>query len=60
SPALVKGKKSDELHNGLLCLKGGNLEEEIKQSGLDAQAWSVHDIFEEPYFEEKYAIYVSK
>jgi 16S rRNA (guanine527-N7)-methyltransferase len=60
SPALVPGKKSDELHNGLICLKGGDLQKEIKESGLQAEAWSVHDIFEEPFFEEKYVIYVPK
>lgn len=60
SKYLLNGKQSDDLKNGLICLKGGNLEEEIKQSGLKAQAWSVHDIFEEPFFEEKYVIYVPK
>ena len=58
SPFLVKGKKSDDLDNGLICLKGGNLQDEIKQSGLRAQVWSVYDIFEEPFFEEKSLVYV--
>lgn len=60
APFLVKGQRSDELLNGLICLKGGNLETEIEESGLTAEAWSVHDIFDEPFFEEKYAIYVAK
>lgn len=56
------GKHSDELHAGLICLKGGDLTKEIKESGLEAkaQAWSVHDIFPEPVFEEKFVIYVPK
>jgi 16S rRNA (guanine527-N7)-methyltransferase len=56
------GKKSEDLSNGLICLKGGDLEAEIKASGLEsrAQAWSVHDIFMEPFFTEKYVIYVPK
>ena len=56
------GQKSDELPNGLICLKGGDLTQEIADSGLKkiAQAWSVHDIFPEPSFEEKYLIYVPK
>lgn len=58
SKFLVNGQMSDELSNGLICLKGGDLEAEIKQSSLPAQAWSVHDIFEEEFFKEKYAIYV--
>ena len=61
-PALRIGQKSDDLPNGLICLKGGDLKEEIKSSGVGnkAQAWSVHDIFQEPMFEDKYAVYVPK
>jgi 16S rRNA (guanine527-N7)-methyltransferase len=61
-PSLRGGQKSEELTNGLICLKGGDLKEEIKTSGLEkkAQAWSVYDIFPEPSFEEKYIIYVPK
>ena len=60
SPLIRQGQKSDELPNGLICLKGGDLSKEISESGLKkiAQAWSVHDIFPEPAFEEKYIIYV--
>jgi len=60
SPIIRPGQKSDELPNGLICLKGGDLTQEINESGLKkiAQAWSVHDIFPEPAFEEKYIIYV--
>lgn len=57
---LKPGQASEELSNGLVCLKGGDLTAEIQASGLKsrAQGWSVHDIFPEPYFEEKYIIYV--
>ncbi len=60
SPLIEPGQKSDELPNGLICLKGGDLTKEIYDSGLKkiTQAWSVHDIFPEPAFEEKYVIYV--
>jgi 16S rRNA (guanine527-N7)-methyltransferase len=44
----------------LICLKGGDLQAEIEMSGLDAQAWSVSDIFEEEFFKEKYAVYVPR
>lgn len=62
NPVIKKGHKSDELDNGLICLKGGDLTKEIVSSGLKekVQAWSVHDIFQEPSFEEKYVIYVPK
>ena len=57
-----KGQQSDEFAAGLICLKGGDLTKEIKESGLAAkvQAWNVHDIFPEPFFEEKFMIYVPK
>ena len=62
NPVIRPGQKSDDLPNGLICLKGGDLKEEIKAAGLQktAQAWSVHDIFPEPSFEEKFVIYVPK
>jgi 16S rRNA (guanine527-N7)-methyltransferase len=62
NPAIRRGQKSDEFPNGLICLKGGDLTAEINEPGLQkiAQAWSVHDIFPEPAFEEKYLIYVPK
>ncbi len=57
-----KGQKGEELPNGLVCLKGGDLTKEIADSGLKkmVQAWSVQDIFPEPAFEEKYVVYVPK
>lgn len=60
--SLRVGQKSDELPNGLICLKGGNLVNEIAESGLKrvVQAWDVHQIFPEDFFEEKYIIYVPK
>lgn len=59
---IERGQKSDELPNGLICLKGGNLTQEIADTGLKriVQAWSVHDIFPEPSFEEKYVVYIPK
>ncbi len=61
-PLLRAGRKSEEFDNGLLCLKGGDLTEEFKTSGVmnKTQAWSVYDIFEEPFFEEKFLVYVPK
>jgi 16S rRNA (guanine527-N7)-methyltransferase len=60
--SIRKGQKSDELPNGLVCLKGGDLTKEIEESGMKGivEAWDVHDIFPEPAFEEKYVIYVPK
>ncbi len=55
--------KSDHKHfmpNGLLALKGGNVTKEIKAlpKGEYAETHPISDFFEEPFFEEKYVIYV--
>ena len=57
-----KGQKSDELPNGLICLKGGDLSTEITESGLKriVQAWDVHNIFQQEAFKDKYIVYVPK
>jgi 16S rRNA (guanine527-N7)-methyltransferase len=62
NPLINKGQKSEELPNGLICLKGGDLQKEIAESGLKkiVQAWQVNDIFNEESFREKYVIYVPK
>ncbi len=62
NPVIRRGQKSEELPNGLVCLKGGDLDKEINESGVKkiTQAWSVDNIFPEPAFEDKYVIYVPK
>ncbi|PQJ11359.1 16S rRNA (guanine(527)-N(7))-methyltransferase RsmG [Flavipsychrobacter stenotrophus] len=62
NPLLRPGQMSEELPNGLICLKGGDLDKEITESGLKeiVQAWEVDNIFDEESFREKYVIYVPK
>jgi 16S rRNA (guanine527-N7)-methyltransferase len=45
---------------GLICLKGGDLAEEIQQSGLRPYVTDIHDIFPLDYFSEKYILYVPR
>ncbi|WP_158995755.1 16S rRNA (guanine(527)-N(7))-methyltransferase RsmG [Mucilaginibacter sp. L196] len=58
----VKGKFSNQskntLPNGILYLKGGDLEEEIAESGLAVQQYHLKNYFEEEFFETKQVIYV--
>jgi len=58
----VKGKfKNDSkntLPNGILYLKGGDLDDEIKESGLKVQQYYLKDYFTEEFFETKQVIYV--
>ena len=60
SPFLKEGQMSEELANGLICLKGGDLESEIEESKLQTHAWAISDMFEEEFFETKYVIYTPK
>jgi 16S rRNA (guanine527-N7)-methyltransferase len=43
--------------NGLICLKGGDLAQEIFESGLRPKQFSIEEIFHEEYFKEKYLLY---
>lgn len=45
-------------HNGLICLKGGDLEQEISDAGTAVFDEPVSVYFNEPYFDGKSLIYV--
>jgi 16S rRNA (guanine527-N7)-methyltransferase len=63
----IRNPKSDKLltpdsrlpthQSGLICLKGGDLAEEIQQSGLHPYITDIHAIFPENYFREKFILY---
>jgi 16S rRNA (guanine527-N7)-methyltransferase len=55
----VINKKADQ-PNGLICLKGGDLHQEIFESVVRPKMMSIHDIFPEEYFQEKFIIQVKK
>jgi len=46
------------LGNGLLCLKGGNLEEELAPFSKNVEQTEISEWFEPEWFKEKYVIYV--
>jgi 16S rRNA (guanine527-N7)-methyltransferase len=56
----VERKSDDEIPvpNGLVCLKGGDLAQEISASNARPRLMEIHQIFEEDYFREKFIIYV--
>lgn len=45
--------------NGLICLKGGDLAQEIFESGCKPMVWEIEKNFSEDFFKEKYLLYVS-
>lgn len=57
---LIQKRKSTELANGLICLKGGDLNQEIADSGVRPSLWEVDKIFPEPGFAEKCIVWVGK
>ncbi|HMO60470.1 MAG TPA: 16S rRNA (guanine(527)-N(7))-methyltransferase RsmG [Ferruginibacter sp.] len=45
--------------NGLICLKGGDLTQEIADSQCKPRVWEIEKIFNEPFFKEKYLLHVT-
>lgn len=43
---------------GLICLKGGDLAQEISESGAKPKIWDIHSLFPEEFFEEKFILQV--
>ena len=57
---LIKPAGINEVANGLICLKGGDLHNEISESRTRPKMMSIYDIFPEEYFKEKYVLQVKK
>lgn len=49
--------QGEEAPNGLICLKGGDLSQEIFDSGCRPYSTEVFDFFPEDYFKGKYILY---
>lgn len=58
-PLIKKGNKQ-ELPNGLICLKGGDLVQEISESAVRPRMIPLDDIFQEDFFKEKYLLHVAR
>lgn len=59
-PLIRKTPRLDAgIPNGLICLKGGDLTQEIFESGCKPLVWEIEKIFtEEDFFKEKFLLYV--
>ena len=53
-------RQTTEIANSLICLKGGDLHDEIAQSHTRPKMMSIYDIFQEEYFKEKFILQVKK
>lgn len=57
---LLSGKNFHEMGNGWLILKGGDLGAELQELKKQVRVIPVRDYFEEPWFMEKYIVYIQK
>lgn len=55
----ISSKQQNALPNGLICLKGGELEHEAMPFKNKTVLWDLKDFFEEDFFETKKVVYVS-
>lgn len=46
--------------SGLICLKGGDLHQEIADSGCRPKMIEIYELFREPYFQEKFLLQVRR
>ncbi len=56
---LIKPGGANNLANGIIALKGGDLKEELKPFGKSAKKWKLSSFFEDDFFEEKQVVYIS-
>ena len=57
SKPLLK-KSADKKVKGLICLKGGDLAQEIVESRAKPFVWEIEKIFDENFFKEKYLLHI--
>ena len=60
SDRLIRKKQEHAIPNGLLTLKGGNVQQEMKSlpRGEYVEVYPLRNFFKEAYFEEKYLLYL--
>jgi 16S rRNA (guanine527-N7)-methyltransferase len=62
SQRLLKKKHTHAYPNGVIALKGGDLRAEIRSLPGKGESYSeifpIQDFFEEPFFKEKFVVYV--
>ncbi len=56
--AKIKKESKNELKNGILYLKGGDLNEELKDFKSEIKTFEISEFFTEPFFETKKVIYL--
>ena len=57
---LIRKESVHALRNGIICLKGGDLKEEIEEVRRPTKLYPLSDYFAEPYFETKCVVHVAR
>lgn len=57
---LEPGRGAGTLDNGILCLKGGDLEGEMKAVKKPYAVYDIADFFDDPFFETKKVVYIPR
>lgn len=57
---LIKPGGCNQLANGIIVLKGGDLKDELAPFRRVLKKWDINNFFEEEYFQEKYIIHIPK
>jgi 16S rRNA (guanine527-N7)-methyltransferase len=55
---LISERSVNDLPNGLLLLKGGDLNKELKEMDANHYLFPIRDFFNELFFDSKYVVYV--
>lgn len=55
----IKKQQQNALPNGIICLKGGELEQEISHLKNRSLTWDLSDFFDETYFETKKVVFTA-
>lgn len=54
----VHHNQSNSLPNGLICLKGGDVSDELSSFAKCSETWNLTQYFDDPFFETKKVVYV--
>lgn len=54
----IRKEQQNALPNGLICLKGGELQQEVQPFKHKVTLWNLNEFFEEEFFETKKIVYV--
>jgi 16S rRNA (guanine527-N7)-methyltransferase len=57
---IIPAQQRSSLPNGILCLKGGDLTEELKPVKQDIQVFNISSWFKESFFDTKKIVYIRR